>query len=607
MNNPQKGETFGRYSILGELGRGGMGVVLRARQDDLGREVALKILPAHLADQDEFAERFRREASLLAAVDSPHIIAIYDHGEHDGRLFIATQLVRGGDLAHHLREHGPLTLEQGLDLVAQLAAALTDAHEAGVLHRDVKPSNVLLRDTADGWHAYLCDFGIAHSGTTELTRAGSVVGTYGYLAPERCEGHPATVASDVYALGCVLVAALSGNAPYAGSDLKVAQQHISAPVPQWDPTFPGGAELNHIVQRSMAKHPEDRYASAQDMRRDLLAALQTLRSPAPQVPAAVQPVVERTVLRATPAPVPAAASLVAPPAPRPRRGAKLIGIVAAAAVFLAVLGTGGYLALRPSGKADPTPVSAPATHSAVASPTATASSSVSAPRPAATSSPSVAPTPTPTPTPVAPVSFPRRDVDCTGGYITVLAQNVGDNATPALATQAMQVFAHDARYSGKYAVHYLSTQDSCSDLLPGDGHVNPRLSYVPYLGPFNTAHDACQARLDLTPALSYVVKLTSDTRGAAPCACQFSADETPALSKSIGQSPDARERLWVSSAQTLFKILGYNNEDKRSGDYGPLTIGWVTQFQQQYGMTNVTGDLDGETWAALKQAACPDY
>ena len=602
------GQTFGRYSIIGEIGRGGMGIVFRARQEDLGRDIALKILPAHLAQQEEFAERFRREASLLASVDSPHIIAIYDHGEHDGRLFIATQLVRGGDLAQHLRENGPLTLEQGLDLVAQLAAALADAHEAGVLHRDVKPSNVLLRDTADGWHAYLCDFGIAHTGGSELTQAGVVVGTYGYLAPERCDGQPATESSDIYALGCVLVAALSGTAPYAGSDLKVAQQHISAPVPQWDPSFTGGAELNRIVQRSMAKHPEDRYTSAQDMRRDLLAALQAVRSPSGVLPVASPVAPERTVLRPDPPRGPSA--VPEPASKRPPRGSRMAGMAALIGVFLVVLCTGGYLVLRPA--ADPTSASASASNhrSTATSEAPTPSSAPPSTRASvdAPTSPTTPPTPSEIPTRPA-LTFEQQDLGCNGEYVLVLTSGLTADSTLDMTKQAMQVYTPNAGYAGRSKPRYAPLDGLCPDI--GSLKDTTTLRYYPYIGPFSTAREACQTRVDRAPDHSYVAQLSSTASTAIVCPCQLDTAQAPALSHTLGQNPGRTDRIWVSGLQTLLNLAGHNNSDLASlnpdnlrlGVYGPQTFGWVKTFQAYDGLP-ATGDMDTTTWEELVGYAC---
>lgn len=263
---PVPGEDFGDYRVERQLGRGGMGVVFAATDRALGRTVALKVLPPELANQPDYRERFGREAGILASLDSPHIITIFAHGEHDGCLFIATQYVAGGDLADAIRAHGPVPLRVAARIGAQLASALGDAHRAGVVHRDIKPHNVLLRQVSDDPFAYLCDFGIAQNAEPGLTQAGQVAGTFAYLAPERCEGQPATPAADVYALGCVLWTAIAGRAPYGGTDIQVGNAHLSAPIPQVVPDSAAAAALNQVLQRSMAKNPAERFPDAHAMR-----------------------------------------------------------------------------------------------------------------------------------------------------------------------------------------------------------------------------------------------------------------------------------------------------------------------------------------------------
>lgn len=236
-----------------------MGVVFEAVEEGLGRRVALKVLAVQLAGEPEFRARFVREATVLARSDSPHIIQVYSHGEQDGCLYLATQFVPGGDLAARVAAEGVPDPDVALDITAQVASALADAHAVGVIHRDVKPHNVLLRPGQDQVHAYLCDFGIARDDESSLTGTGVVAGTYAYLAPERFRGEPATPMSDVYALGCLLWFLLTGRPPYDGGLVQLAQQHELAPVPQ----LPGASErVNAFLRRAMAKDPADRHPSA---------------------------------------------------------------------------------------------------------------------------------------------------------------------------------------------------------------------------------------------------------------------------------------------------------------------------------------------------------
>ena len=232
-----EGIRFGRFVPESQIGMGGMGVVYAATDTHLGRQVALKVMSGRLAASHGFRERFQREADTLARLDSPHVIAIYDHGEESGVPWLAMQYVRGGDLGDLLAERGALPPALALAVCAQLAEALDDAHRAGVVHRDIKPSNVLVRDPdATRVHVYLCDFGIALDETSDrLTTAGGVVGTWAYLAPERGQQQAAaTAGSDIYSLGCLLWACLTGEAPYVGSDVGVALAHLTAPVRQLD-------------------------------------------------------------------------------------------------------------------------------------------------------------------------------------------------------------------------------------------------------------------------------------------------------------------------------------------------------------------------------------
>ena len=273
---PPVGSRFGRYQITGVLGQGGMGVVFSAVHESLGRRVALKVLSPELADREDFRHRFEREASALARLYSPHIIDVYDFGEVDDWLFIATQLVAGRDLREWVAQVGPLPPREALGLIAQVAAALSDAHDAGVIHRDIKPSNILVHQSTDELFAYVCDFGISQIEDAERTRTTGLVGTYGYMAPERHEGAEASVASDVYSLGCVLYAALTGQPPYVGTDVQVAMQHLHSDIPAYDGPEPASTAINRILRRCLAKDPADRYPSASALRSDLLAALKAI-------------------------------------------------------------------------------------------------------------------------------------------------------------------------------------------------------------------------------------------------------------------------------------------------------------------------------------------
>lgn len=270
MRIPQPGEQFGRYRIDRVIGEGGMGVVYAATDLRLQRTVAIKVITGPLATNPDFLRRFHGEAAVLAQLDSPYVISIIDHDEIDGLPYIVTQYVDGSDLGTLLRE-GPLTARMALTVCAQIARGLGDAHRRGVVHRDVKPGNVLLREPGTPeMHAYVCDFGIAQSDSTDgRTATGMVAGTWAYLAPERTQGSPASPASDIYALGCVLWACLAGAPPYSGSDVEMAIAHAQAPVPQLAGDGPFVAELNRVLGRLLAKDPAERYPDAASARAEI--------------------------------------------------------------------------------------------------------------------------------------------------------------------------------------------------------------------------------------------------------------------------------------------------------------------------------------------------
>lgn len=265
------GVRFGAFVITGEIGRGGMGVVYSARQERPNRSVALKVLDARFAADPSFVARFEREGELLAKMQSPHVVQVYEHGRIDDWLYLAMQRVPGGDLAAYLRERGPLPLALSADLTAQVASALADAHALGIIHRDVKPSNVLLSRTGSDLFAYLCDFGIAQEEQSELTQTGMLAGSVAFAAPERIEGRQASVRSDLYSLGCLFWILLSGNNPYQGSDLHVMEQHLSAPIPRLAGAGPGVDAANRVLASLLAKDPNRRPRSALDAVTELRA------------------------------------------------------------------------------------------------------------------------------------------------------------------------------------------------------------------------------------------------------------------------------------------------------------------------------------------------
>lgn len=261
-------ETFGPYRLEALIGRGGAGEVWRAYDTRRERVVALKLLPVSLGGLAEFRERFRRESAVVARLREPHVIPIHDYGEIDGRLFLDMRLVEGVDLGQLIARDGQLDPTRAVEVVSQVADALDAAHAEGIVHRDVKPSNVLLGGSGrpgDRDFAYLADFGVAvAAGGSELTGSGQVLGTLAYIAPERLTGDAVDHRVDVYSLACLLFEALTGQKPFAGNDVASAIfAHLSTPPPRPSESRGGlPAGFDQVVATGMAKAPTDRYPSA---------------------------------------------------------------------------------------------------------------------------------------------------------------------------------------------------------------------------------------------------------------------------------------------------------------------------------------------------------
>ncbi|HVR29730.1 MAG TPA: serine/threonine-protein kinase, partial [Thermoanaerobaculia bacterium] len=272
------GTTISHYRVLDELGHGGMGVVYRAVDTRLGREVALKFLPDTVARDGPELARFRREARAASALNHPSICTIYDVGEHEGRHFIAMELVRGVSLAERL-EAGALPMEQVRRLGAQLAGALEAAHAQGVVHRDVKPRNIIVTERGD---AKLLDFGLAKAAPgdssatamtleAELTQGHGVVGTPNYMSPEQALGRTVDGRTDIFSLGVVLYVMATGRKPFEGSSVPAILDAVLHREPPPVTTVNAGASpaLEPIIARCLAKDPDRRYRDARELREDL--------------------------------------------------------------------------------------------------------------------------------------------------------------------------------------------------------------------------------------------------------------------------------------------------------------------------------------------------
>jgi eukaryotic-like serine/threonine-protein kinase len=293
----------GRYRVSARLGSGGMADVYLAHDTLLGRQVALKLLHHRFAEDQEFVERFRREASSAAGLSHPNVVAVFDRGEWDGTYYIAMEYLPGRSLKAVVREHGPLSPGDAIDIVVQILLAARFAHRRGIIHRDIKPHNVILDEEG---RAKVTDFGIARAGASDMTLTGSIMGTAQYLSPEQAQGHAVSESSDLYAVGVVLYELLTGSVPFEGeSAVTVALKQVSV-----EPTPPSrrnpevGPALDAVVMRSLAKEPAQRFASADEF----IAALQQARvgiAPAPMT----------AINGSPPTAHDAAAALLVPPLP----------------------------------------------------------------------------------------------------------------------------------------------------------------------------------------------------------------------------------------------------------------------------------------------------
>jgi len=272
-----QGEVIaGRYELLELIGKGGMSSVYKAHDRLLDRQIAIKILHPHFTEDEEYVERFRREARAVAQLSHPNIVTVIDRGEDEGRQFIVFEYVEGENLKQRLERTGPMAVRDALLLALQMARALSFAHARGLIHRDVKPQNVLLN--ADG-QAKMTDFGIARSVDVQgVTITGTVLGTSEYIAPEQARGQRVDAQTDVYSLGVVLYELLVGGVPYEGETfVTVALKHVNEPVPpvlERRPDLPPRVAI--AVERAMAKSPDDRFPSMHELVDELETCLSEL-------------------------------------------------------------------------------------------------------------------------------------------------------------------------------------------------------------------------------------------------------------------------------------------------------------------------------------------
>jgi serine/threonine-protein kinase len=333
----------GRYRITGRIGAGGMADVYLAHDEHLGRDVALKVLHRRFAQDQEFVERFRREASSAAGLQHPNVVGVYDRGEYDGTYYIAMELLRGRTLKDVIAQEAPLDQERALDMAVQILRAAGFGHRRGVIHRDFKPQNVIVDDED---RVKVTDFGIARAGASEITETGSIMGTAQYLSPEQAQGTAAEDTSDLYSIGVMIYEMLAGSLPFGGdSAVAIALRHLTEPPPPLERFRPDvHPAFEAVVMQALAKDPRQRFQDADGF----IAALEHVRPqlrmlPAGNETAAFAPVagpVEDTFVAAPPA-----------PPERAPRGRRRVWLWALLGVLLAGLAVAGVLLVEQAGKA----------------------------------------------------------------------------------------------------------------------------------------------------------------------------------------------------------------------------------------------------------------
>ncbi|MBI5958631.1 MAG: protein kinase [Chloroflexi bacterium] len=411
----------GQYEIRSLLGRGGMAAVYLARQSSMNRDVAVKVMASELADDDQFVSRFEHEAQLIAKLQHPHILPVIDFGREGKRIYIVMQYIQGGTLDHRLSE-GPLPLRMASRMFEQIASALAFAHSQGVIHRDLKPNNVLLDDRSN---AYLVDFGIAKmlAGTAKLTATGNILGTPAYMAPEQWRGEPVDARTDIYSLGILLYEMLLGRLPFAGdTPYTLMYKHMNdAPPPPHQVKQDVNPAAEAVILKALSKDPDDRYQSAEAMAEELSNAARAASTPSslakPAAGADMRTVIGDTPdemntllptaagMKVTPQPsTPARASVPAPGGPRPapptsvtmadappaKGGLNPLVIGGAVVAVIAIIAVIAMLALGGGDDGKKTAQEPTATETATITQT---------PEPTNTSTPSATDTPEPTSTP----------------------------------------------------------------------------------------------------------------------------------------------------------------------------------------------------------------
>ena len=526
----------------------------------------------------------------LAAVKSERIVRVYEAGEHEGWLFLATEIYPEGDLADRLRRDGPLSVSDTIQVLADVAEGLGDAHSAGVIHRDIKPSNVLLRHDRDGrLRAAICDFGISTVRDQEHTMTNGVIGTVGYLAPERHQGHPATVASDIYGLGCLLWACITGAAPWTGTDVQVAIAHIQEPVPQ---LAQAPRWLNALLEMSMAKDPEHRFRSANAFRVALLSG--SADAPVNIDDTQISPGWDTTPVGDTiirPSTVETTASIRPAPAPIPvvKRNSGLAPALGVASLVVLALIAGLVTWRVLSHKPDEPTAKPPVSQTESPEPTTTQPTpSTAEPEPSQT-------------TAEAAVEEGRLDIAMTydnvacepGRYIvmvtTVHAERLYESVLSRVARDVPNA-------------RYLRGDLACEVFLDADPRTGEHI-YNACVGPFDSREAACRA-LDSVPVeWAWVRELKNPSKQRWGCFCLPSADlrENGAPGVHTTHLVDRRGCI-VRRGERL--QLGYWEKSRTFGNWGGEFADALASYQADVRL-DATGMLDTATWQALTADYCP--
>ena len=353
MDTIQPGQMLGPYQIINQIGRGGMATVYKAYQPSVDRYVAIKVLPSQLAESREFATRFQQEARIIARLEHPHILPVFDYGESDGVAYFVMRYMDAGTLKERMIEGRPLPLDDINRLFTQLAGALSYAHSRGVVHRDLKPANVLI-DAHD--NIFLTDFGIAkllESASPRLTQTDAIMGTPAYISPEQAQGQTVDQRSDIYSLGIILYEMVTGSVPFtAETPLAVLFKHISDPLPPPSVVKPDiRPAVEKVILKALAKDPRDRFATAADFAKAWEQALQTVEYVATSETAPPQPT---TGLQPQPKPVTTTK-------PAPKAGMPTAWIVGCLVAACALFGLGGVALMANSLWSSSTPTAPPPT------------------------------------------------------------------------------------------------------------------------------------------------------------------------------------------------------------------------------------------------------